>query len=88
MTDSGGLQKESYFFKKPCLILRDETEWIELVTLEANKLIGPRYNDIIDASVKFNQEKIDFHKDLYGRGDTAERVVEYLTSYQNRLQVD
>lgn len=88
MTDSGGLQKESYFFKKPCLILRDETEWIELVTLEANKLIGPRYNDIIDASVKFNQEKIDFQKDLYGTGDTAERVVEYLTRYQNRFQVD
>ena len=87
ITDSGGLQKESYFFKKPCLILRDETEWIELVSLGANKLVGPRCADIIDASVKFHLEKIDFQKDLYGGGDTAKRIVEYLNTYQSRSQV-
>ncbi len=88
MTDSGGLQKEAYFFKKQCLILRDETEWIELVNLGANKLVGPRYADIIDASLGLDHENIDFSKGFFGKGDTAERVVECLMSYKNSPQDD
>ncbi len=80
ITDSGGLQKESYFFKKPCLIMRDETEWMNLVDLGANKLVGAKYADILDASVMVNPDKIEFKKDLFGSGDTANRIVEYLTS--------
>ena len=40
MTDSGGLQKEAFFFKKPCITLRDETEWVELVEHRVNVLVG------------------------------------------------
>ena len=40
ITDSGGVQKESHFFKKPCIVLRKETEWIELVNNGTAKLVG------------------------------------------------
>ena len=39
VTDSGGVQKESHFFKKPCIVLRKETEWIELVNNGTAKLV-------------------------------------------------
>ena len=40
VTDSGGVQKESYFLKKKCFVLRKETEWKELISLNSLKLIG------------------------------------------------
>ena len=83
MTDSGGLQKEAYFFGKQCLILRDETEWVELVEGGANKLVGSRYADIIEASVGFKQKTVDFTQSFFGGGDTAKQIVDHLTSYQN-----
>jgi UDP-GlcNAc3NAcA epimerase len=49
MTDSGGLQKEAYFFKKPCITLRDETEWVELVEVGANVLVGADKEKIIES---------------------------------------
>ncbi len=81
LTDSGGLQKESYFFEKPCLILRDETEWIELVESGANKVIGSRYLDIIEAASKINCQRMNFKTGFFGNGDTAKQVVECLMSY-------
>ena len=60
--------------------MRDETEWMNLVDLGANKLVGAKYADILDASVMVNPDKIEFKKDLFGSGDTANRIVEYLTS--------
>ncbi|GAB1465728.1 UDP-N-acetylglucosamine 2-epimerase (non-hydrolyzing) [Aliarcobacter cryaerophilus] len=47
MTDSGGLQKEAYFFEKQCITLRDETEWVELVECGANTLVGADKEKII-----------------------------------------
>lgn len=79
MTDSGGLQKEAFFFKKPCLTLRDETEWVELVKCGANKLVGADKNKIL-----FNYELIkngfhcDFELDLYGSGKASEIIVKNL----------
>jgi UDP-GlcNAc3NAcA epimerase len=48
VTDSGGVQKEAYFFKKPCIILREETEWVELVQNGNAELAGWQSNQIIN----------------------------------------
>ena len=79
MTDSGGLQKEAYFFDKNCITLRDETEWVELVEVGANKIVGAEKDMIIMAfeeSIKTKNFKFD--SGLYGDGRASERIVSEL----------
>jgi UDP-GlcNAc3NAcA epimerase len=78
MTDSGGLQKEAFFFKKPCITLRDETEWVELVEHGFNLLAGAETQRIYDAYKTIVEENLDFSIDLYGDGKAGERVVDIL----------
>jgi len=77
MTDSGGLQKEAFFFKKPCVTLRDETEWIELIENNFNQIVGANKSKIINTykNHKFNN---DFNIDLYGNGKAAENIIKQL----------
>ena len=77
MTDSGGLQKEAFFFEKPCITLRDETEWIELIENKFNVLSGADKNKIINLyhTCEFNN---DFSIDLYGGGKASETIVKEL----------
>lgn len=82
MTDSGGLQKEAYFFKKPCLTMRDETEWVELVNSGANKLVGASAIKIQEAFDSFEKESFDFSENLYGDGNASHFIVEKLISYK------
>ncbi len=81
MTDSGGLQKEAFFFKKPCITLRDETEWVELVENEFNTIVGANKNLIIHT---FSNQKydIDFDKNLYGKGQASLKIVNELINYK------
>lgn len=76
MADSGGLQKEAYFFKKQCFTLRDETEWIELVECGANILVGADKEKIIEAYKNNSKLYIENSKlDLYGGGKASENII-------------
>lgn len=74
MTDSGGLQKESFFFKKPCVILRPQTEWIEIVENGNAILADHDYNRIMKG-VEDLLSKTDFtYPEFYGDGKAAEFI--------------
>ena len=71
ITDSGGLQKEAFFFQKPCVILRDQTEWIEIVE-NGNALIAGANELKIISSVETLIKKTDYtYPNLYGDGNAA-----------------
>ena len=74
VTDSGGVQKEAFFFKKPCVILRAQTEWIELVECGAAKLADAKVDQIIEAFSYFmNQNNLSFPP-FFGDGKAAEFI--------------
>ena len=52
LTDSGGMQKEAYFHRVPCITLRDETEWVETVEIGWNNLAGTQTANILEAFQK------------------------------------
>lgn len=80
MTDSGGLQKEAYFFKKNSITLRDETEWKELADNKFNVLTGANKTKIINAYFGFKFNK-NFTTGLYGKGNSSQIVINKLISY-------
>jgi UDP-GlcNAc3NAcA epimerase len=80
VTDSGGIQKEAFFHKVPCVTLRDETEWVELVEAGVNVLVGADKGKIMQGVGRMIEKEIDSSLEVYGRGDTAEKVVEILSS--------
>jgi UDP-GlcNAc3NAcA epimerase len=76
LTDSGGLQKESYWLGVPCLTLRDETEWVETVAAGWNTLVGTDTEKIVHAAYSFVPP--DSHPALYGSGRAAADCVALL----------
>ncbi len=76
VTDSGGLQKEAFFFGKSCITLRDETEWAELVNGGFNVLAGADKGRIIESYKNhstFNNQNSSL--DLYGSGNASEKII-------------
>lgn len=74
ITDSGGLQKEAYFFKKPCVILRSETEWMEIVDEGKAIIADADYERIVSAYKELSELNSTDYKPLYGDGKAAEFI--------------
>lgn len=76
ITDSGGIQKEAYWLKIPCITLRDNTEWIETVENKWNILVGNDELKIARALKNFNP--ISVPKKYFGNGETAKKILKIL----------
>ena len=83
VTDSGGVQKESFFFRRPCVVLRTVTEWAELVDLGWNTLADPEQPEAVAAALRAalaDPLRYETPEDLYGGGRAARRVAEILAA--------
>ena len=76
ITDSGGVQKEAFFFGKQCITLREETEWVELLENGFNVLVGSDLNKLTEAFESYKTRNSDFSIDLYGNGQAAETIAD------------
>lgn len=76
LTDSGGMQKEAYWLKVPCITLRDETEWVETVETGWNVLTGSDRGKI--SNTVRNYTRPANHPPLYGDGHAAEKIIEVI----------
>lgn len=80
ITDSGGVQKEAFFFGKHCITLREQTEWVELVENGFNILTGSDSVKLKTAFEVFDTKQSDFSIDLYGKGLAAEKAAKIILS--------
>lgn len=78
ITDSGGLQKEAFFFRKPCITLRDETEWVELTENGYNILAGTNQQRALEAVHTFTNHTLQWDVSLYGDGRAGSTIVDEL----------
>ena len=84
-TDSGGVQREAYFLGKPCLTLRDRTEWVETVETGWNQLVGVETERVLHAWEHF--EPPEHHPPIFGDGKASERIVEILSGRHEPVRV-
>lgn len=80
MTDSGGVQKEAFFFEKPCVILRPETEWVEIVDHGAGIIADADYNRIVSAYRQLVDHPVHFPH-LFGDAHAAEKILQTILDY-------
>ena len=81
LTDSGGVQKEAFFFRKPCVVLREETEWVEIVSSGNALLCGSDPRRILSAIEHFETTKNLSFPDFYGDGTAAQKICQTLVDH-------
>ncbi len=81
ITDSGGLQKEAYFFRKFCITLRKETEWTELVDNGYNKLVDYDSSKIYATYLHFSNQKRSFAEAFYGKGNACKIILNSILTH-------
>jgi len=84
VTDSGGLQKEAYFFNKFCLTVRDETEWVELVDAGYNQLVPDPVNDLENAVQEVKDRHFKKKHHFYGSGQAPERIAKSISDFLSK----
>lgn len=80
LTDSGGVQKEAYYFQKPCVIMRPETEWVEIVEHGAGMVADASADAIIEAYNVLTNRRMEFPQ-IFGDGKAAEFILEKMVEY-------
>jgi UDP-GlcNAc3NAcA epimerase len=80
LTDSGGVQKEAYFLERPCVTLRDETEWVETLTNGCNVLTGADTDRIVQAAK--DTRRAGPWQPVYGTGDAATKILDALCCFR------
>jgi UDP-GlcNAc3NAcA epimerase len=78
ITDSGGLQKEAFFFHKNCVTMREQTEWVELVDNGFNMIAGTNTEKIVSCYRTMIAKQNDFSINLYGTGKSADEIIDTL----------
>jgi UDP-N-acetylglucosamine 2-epimerase (non-hydrolysing) len=92
LTDSGGMQKEAFWLKTPCITLRNNTEWIETINLEANYLTGSNTQNIIKTVNKILENEEQINNKLqslpnpFGDGKASEKIVKTVSNFGSNVQ--
>jgi len=84
-TDSGGIQKEAFFYRIPCLTLRDETEWLETLDNGRNTLCGADYATILECWGKISEIPAAETSIPYGDGTAAQKILSIITEHHDQL---
>ena len=81
VTDSGGIQKEAFYYKVPCVTLRDETEWVETVNSGWNTLTPPNSKKNIIEAINVSKNKKGDNSSMYGNGSAAKEIYKIINEH-------
>lgn len=82
ITDSGGLQKEAYILKIPCVTLRTETEWVDTLKNNWNQLVGLDISKLkVACNNAFTFDRTTAHTQVYGKGDASKKIINHIVTH-------